>query len=525
MTPSLQTPVPSGDCAVKLSGINKRFGDVWANRDINLAIKKGTIHGIVGENGAGKSTLMSILFGFYEADSGSILINGQPVVIKHSDQAIALGIGMVHQHFMLVETLSVLENIVLGAEASWSLHQSLSPARKKLNDITEQYGLSVDLDATVGDLPVGLQQRVEILKSLYRDADILILDEPTGVLTPQEANQLFAILGSLRRQGKTIVLITHKLGEIMSITDNVSVMRRGAMVAHRETARTTPAELAELMVGRPVLLDVDKSPAVPAEIKLSVKGLNLRDARGVQLLNDINFDLRAGEILGIAGVSGNGQSQLLEVLAGMRAATSGEVHICTKSVDKTFAGKALPDPKVMRQLGLSHIPEDRLSQGLVKTFSMQEAAILGYSWDKSLGRGIRLEPHKVAQHAEKLIKAFDVRPPNPKLKTANMSGGNQQKLIIAREMQDLPEIFLVGQPTRGVDIGAIENIYKAIIKARDQGTAILLVSVELDEIMALSDRIMVMNQGRIVGIVDAKDTNANELGLMMAGEQKAGAAQ
>ncbi len=520
MTSSTEKHESQKNFAVTLNNINKRFGDVWANRDINLSIEKGTIHGIVGENGAGKSTLMSILFGFYEADSGQITINDTPVKIKNSDKAIALGIGMVHQHFMLVETLTVLENVILGAEASWSLKKSLQPAREKLTKITEKYGLSVPLDTKVSELPVGLQQRVEILKALYRDADILILDEPTGVLTPQEADQLFGILNSLREQGKTIVLITHKLREIMHITDNVSVMRRGTMVAHRETAKTTPAELAELMVGRPVLLDVKKTPAVPSDTKLSVKDLNLKDARGVQLLKNINFELRAGEILGIAGVSGNGQSQLLEVLSGMLPATSGEVHIHTQKVNKTYTGKSLPNPRLMRQLGLSHIPEDRLSEGLIKTFSMQESAILGYSWDKSLGSGITLEPKKVTSHTEKLIKAFDVRPTNPKLKTANMSGGNQQKLIIAREMQELPEIFLVGQPTRGVDIGAIENIYKAIINARDKGTAVLLVSVELDEIMALSDRIMVMNQGRIVGVVDAHKTDAKELGLMMAGEKK-----
>ncbi len=524
MTSSVEKTENVKTYAVTLNNINKKFGDVWANRNINLSIEKGSIHGIVGENGAGKSTLMSILFGFYEADNGQITINDKQVKIRSSDQAIALGIGMVHQHFMLVETLTVLENIVLGAEISWSLKKSLAPARKKLTDIAEKYGLSVPLDTPVGELPVGLQQRVEILKSLYRDADILILDEPTGVLTPQEADQLFEILNSLREQGKTIVLITHKLREIMHITDNVSVMRRGTMVAHRETAKTTPAELAELMVGRPVLLDVNKAPAVPAETKLSVQQLSLKDNRGVQLLTDINFELRAGEILGVAGVSGNGQSQLLEVLAGMRPATSGQVHLHTQKVNKTYSGKDLPNPKLMRQLGLSHIPEDRLSEGLIKTFSMQESAILGYSWDKSLGEGIRLEPKKITQHTEKLIEAFDVRPKNPKLKTANMSGGNQQKLIIAREMQESPEIFLVGQPTRGVDIGAIENIYKALIKARDQGTAILLVSVELDEIMALSDRIMVMNQGRIVGIVNTYETNVNELGLMMAGEKKIGAA-
>lgn len=508
------------DFAVKLININKRFGDVWANRDINLGIAKGTIHGIIGENGAGKSTLMSILFGFYQADSGEIAINNKTVKINNSDQAIGLGIGMVHQHFMLVEPLTVLENIVLGAENSWSLKKSLAPARQKLAAVTEQYGLSVPLDKAVGELPVGLQQRVEILKSLYRDADILILDEPTGVLTPQEAEQLFDILNNLRRQGKTIVLITHKLHEIMDITDNVSVMRRGAMVAHRRTTDTNRAELAELMVGRPVLLEVDKSPAVPKATRLQVNNLNLTDKRGIQLLQDVNFTLRGGEILGVAGVSGNGQSQLLEVLAGMKRASSGEVYLHTSKVDKSYSAKTLPNPRDMRKLGLSHVPEDRLGEGLIKTFSMQESAILGYSWEDELGKGLRLDPQKVTQRTEALIKEFDVRPANPKLKSANMSGGNQQKLILAREMHDLPEIFLVGQPTRGVDIGAIENIYKALLKARDDGSAILLVSVELDEIMALSDRIMVMNQGRIVGVVNTYDTNDRELGLMMAGVQK-----
>lgn len=516
---SMESPQTEVAYAVKLDKINKRFGDVWANRDINLSIPKGTIHGIVGENGAGKSTLMSILFGFYQADSGSIAINDKTVIIKHSDQAIALGIGMVHQHFMLVEPLTVLENIVLGAEKSRLLKKSLAPARQKLEAITEQYGLSVPLDKPVGDLPVGLQQRVEILKALYRDADILILDEPTGVLTPQEADQLFDILDSLRAQGKTIVIITHKLREIMSITDNVSVMHRGTMVAHRETANTNPAELAELMVGRPVLLDIDKQPAVPKEVKLAAKHVSLQDKRGVQLLKDINFELRAGEILGIAGVSGNGQSQLLEVLAGMQVATSGEITLSTSKCHQTYPAQSLPDPRTMRIIGLSHIPEDRLERGLIKTFLMQESGVLGYSWEEELGKGLRLDPDSVYDRTKTLIDSFDVRPNNPKLKSANMSGGNQQKLIIAREMHDLPEIFLVGQPTRGVDIGAIENIYKALVKARDLGTAILLVSVELDEIMALSDRIMVMNEGRIIDIVDAAGTNANELGLMMAGEK------
>lgn len=513
-----QASTKPSSTAVKLTAINKRFGDVWANKDIHLNIPAGTIHGIIGENGAGKSTLMSILFGFYEADSGQIEIHDKTVTIKHSDQAIALGIGMVHQHFMLVETLSVLENIILGAEKSWRLRDSLQPAREKLLQLTEQYGLSVPLDDKVGSLPVGLQQRVEILKALYRDADILILDEPTGVLTPQEADQLFEILNSLREQGKTIVLITHKLREIMAITDNVSVMRRGEMVAHRETAQTDSAELAELMVGRPVLLEVDKETAVPQAIRMRVSGLSLTDERGVQRLKDVSFELKAGEILGVAGVSGNGQSELLEVLSGMRPGTTGEIQLSTNILGQTFAANKMPNARRMREIGLSHVPEDRLGEGLIKTFAMQESGILGYSWEASLGSGMRLSPQKVTARTEALIENFDVRPPNPKLKSANMSGGNQQKLIIAREMHDLPEIFLVGQPTRGVDIGAIENIYKALIKARDLSTAILLVSVELDEIMALSDRIMVMNQGSVVGIVNAADTDVNELGLMMAGE-------
>jgi simple sugar transport system ATP-binding protein len=510
----------SAKVAVKLDQINKRFGDVWANRDISLTIPAGSIHGVIGENGAGKSTLMSILFGFYEADSGTIEINESLVKIKNSDDAISHGIGMVHQHFMLVETLTVLENIVLGAETSWRLRDTKKVARKKLEALTDQYGLAVPLDTPVGDLPVGLQQRVEILKALYRDAEILILDEPTGVLTPQEADQLFAILDNLRRQGKTVILITHKLREIMAITDQVSVMRRGQMVAHRKTAETNSAELAELMVGRPVLLDVDKTPALAADIVLTVENLGLKDERGVDLLSDISFGLRSGEILGIAGVSGNGQSELLEVLAGMRSGTAGTVSLNTTAAKQSFAATSLPNPKKMRLYGVSHVPEDRLGEGLIKQFSMQESAVLGYSWEGSLSKPSYMSPKKLQIRTEELIENFDVRPPNPKLKTANMSGGNQQKLILAREQYELPEIFLVGQPTRGVDIGAIENIYKALIEARDKGAAILLVSVELDEIMTLSDRIMVMNQGSVVGVVDAASVESGDIGLMMAGVQR-----
>jgi simple sugar transport system ATP-binding protein len=503
MTAANQVP------AIELIGIDKKFGAVHANKNINLTVAKGSIHGIIGENGAGKSTLMSILYGFYQADQGSIQIDGKPITIRDSQAAITAGIGMVHQHFMLVENFTVLENLMLGAEGGATLAKGVDAARAALKKLEEDYELEVDPDAVVEELPVGLQQRVEILKALYRGADILILDEPTGVLTPAEADHLFKILGVLRDQGKTVILITHKLREIMAITDTVSVMRRGEIVATRKTAETTVEELAELMVGRRVLLHVDKKSANPGDIHLSVRNLTVKDSRGVVMVDNVSFDVRSGEIVGIAGVAGNGQSELLEAITGIRKPTSGEIWIGGRNV----AGL---DPAELRGLGVAHIPEDRHHMGLVLAFEESQNAILGYHRDERYGKGFFLDPETIRKAAVAEIEKYDIRPPNPRLKTANFSGGNQQKIVVAREIERDPKLLIVGQPTRGVDIGAIEFIHKRIVETRDAGKAVLLVSVELDEIRSLSDRILVMFAGKVVG-EKTPDAGEQTLGLMMAG--------
>ncbi|MBE7183058.1 MAG: ABC transporter ATP-binding protein [Methylobacterium mesophilicum] len=508
------------DAAIQLSGISKSFGPVRANRDIDLIVEKGTIHGIIGENGAGKSTLMSILYGFYQADSGEIRVNGKPTAILSPNHAIAAGIGMVHQHFMLVQNFTVLENVILGAEGEALLGKGITRARAELKRLEREYGLDVDPDAVVEDLSVGLQQRVEILKALYRGADILILDEPTGVLTPAEADHLFRILGQLKAQGKTVVLITHKLREIMAITDNVSVMRQGTMVASRKTSATTVEELAELMVGRRVLLRVEKEEAKAAGPKLVVKNLTVRDSRGVTVVDDVSFEVRAGEIVGIAGVAGNGQSELLEAISGIRRAVSGTVLLDGEPIDVT----GTVDPGSLRDRGLAHVPEDRHHVGLVLAFDEAENSILGYHDKPQYLKGPFLDIPAIRADARKKIMKYDIRPANERLRTANFSGGNQQKVVLAREIEQDPGVLLVGQPTRGVDVGAIEFIHRRLVAMRDQNKAVLLVSVELDEIRSLSDRILVMFAGRIVGERDG-DASEGELGLLMAGVEKQEAAE
>ena len=500
--------------AIELKGISKAFGPVQANKDINVQVPRGTIHGIIGENGAGKSTLMSILYGFYKADAGQILINGTPTAIPDSQSAIRAGIGMVFQHFKLVQNFTVLENVVLGAEEGALLNSSLAKARRVLTDLAREYELDVDPDALIEDLSVGHQQRVEILKALYRQAEILILDEPTGVLTPAEADHLFRILKGLRDQGKTIILITHKLREIMEATDNVSVMRRGTMVGTVKTAESSPESLAELMVGRKVLLEVEKKPATPGDVVLSVKDLTVKDEHGVTRLKGVSFDIRAGEILGIAGVAGNGQSELLEALGGI-ARASGAIVLNGQALPLTGAQA---NGRTRREAGVAHVPEDRHALGLILDFAAWENVAFGYHNAAKYQKNVLfMDNDALRADTEKKMATYDVRPPIPALAAKNFSGGNQQKIVVAREMESNPDLLLIGQPTRGVDIGAIEFIHKQIVAMRDAGKAILLVSVELDEIMSLSDRIAVMFDGRLMGYRDPETTNERELGMLMAG--------
>jgi len=483
--------------AVELRGIDKRFGEVHANCDVSLAVRAGTIHGIVGENGAGKSTLMGILYGYYQPDRGEILVRGEPTAIRSAQDALAAGIGMVHQHFMLVEPFTVVENVVLGAEGGFRLELALARARAALQRLGRDYHLEVDPDARVADLSVGQRQRVEILKALYRGADVLILDEPTAVLTPAEADHLFRILGSLRDEGKAVVLITHKLREIRAVTDVVTVMRQGRIVATLPTAETSAEQLAELMVGRAVSLRVDKPPARPGESLLEVTDLVVEDALGVERVKRVSFTVRRGEIVGVAGVAGNGQSELLEALAGIRPAKSGQVRV--------------------RGGRLAHVPEDRQRMGLIMAFAAEESAILGYHDEAAYNGMILLRRAAVAASFRRQATEYDIRPANGSLPTSAFSGGNQQKIVLARELDRNPDVLLVGQPTRGVDIGAIEFVHRRLVALRDGGKALLVVSVELDEIMALADRILVMHDGRIVGDMPRAAATEQVLGLLMAG--------
>ena len=500
--------------AIELVGISKAFGPVQANKDISISVAKGTIHGIIGENGAGKSTLMSILYGFYKADAGEIFIGGKKTEIPDSQAAIAAGIGMVFQHFKLVENFTVLENVILGAEDGPLLRGSLAKARKILKSLADEYELNVDPDAVMDDLSVGQHQRVEILKALYRQAEILILDEPTGVLTPAEADHLFRILDNLKNEGKTIILITHKLREIMNATDTVSVMRRGEMTSTVKTKNTSPEDLAERMVGRKVLLSVDKKPATPGESVLKIENLRVVDDSNVERVKGISLEVRAGEILAVAGVSGNGQSELLAVLGGYMAAT-GSILLKGEPIDLT--GKH-SDGQSRRARSIAHVPEDRQSEGLVMEFMAWENMVFGYHNDPAYQKNaLFMDNAAIRKDTEEKMKAFDVRPPIARLQAKNFSGGNQQKIVLAREISRNPDLLLVGQPTRGVDIGAIEFIHQRLIELRDAGKAILLISVELEEVLSMADRIVVMFDGHIMGERDPEKTNEKELGLLMAG--------
>lgn len=501
---------PSTPPALRLRGIDKWFGAVHANRDVSLTVTKGSIHGLIGENGAGKSTLANIIHGFHRPDSGEIDVNGRRVQFRSPQDSISAGVGMVHQHFMLVDTFTVLENVILGHEGGLRLRAGLKLARVELERLSAQHGLTVPLDQVAGELSVGLRQRVEILKALYRRAELLILDEPTAVLTPQEADHLFRILGQLRDGGKTIILVTHKLREVMAVTDRVTVMRQGSVIAEFATRATTPLELAETMIGRPSSLPQERSASVAGEVLLSVHNLVAADDVGVVRIRGVSFDLRAGEIIGIAGISGNGQSELLESLSGLRELQEGSV---------TLNGRDLVglDPRERRKLRMAHVPEDRIRDGIVGSFSAETNACLGYQSAPRYQRGGLLRRSLIRADCERRMKEFDVRPPDPQLRISAFSGGNQQKLVLAREMDEDPAVLLVGQPTRGVDIGAIEFIHRRLLALRDSGKGVLLVSVELEEILTLADRILVMHAGAIVGELTPAEATEERLGLLMAG--------
>jgi simple sugar transport system ATP-binding protein len=501
--------------AVELRALTKQFGSVLANAGVNLRVEAGTIHGVIGENGAGKSTAMKILYGMLRPDAGEIFIGGRKCVWASPSDAIEHGIGMVHQHFMLAGPYSALDNILLGAEPlRWRVIDRRG-ARARLEALARQYGLPVDLDRPIEQLPVGVQQRVEILKLLYRQADILILDEPTAVLTPQETNDLFTNLAKLRAEGKTVLLVTHKLKDVMSFTDRVTVFRAGKVTGEVETSRTNPQELANLMVGRRVVLNIEVPPARPrTELAIEVAGLSLVGSAGTrQRLSEVSFSVRRGEIVGVAGVEGNGQSELLQAILHPRDShcrTAGTVRIMGEDI-------AGCDALRIRELGVAVIPEDRLQEGLLLDRPLSENFLLGLQRSSAFSREGFLNLKGLARTAARAVADYDVRPPDLTLPAGKLSGGNQQKLIVAREFQRQPRVLIAAQPTRGVDVGAIEFIHSRIVRARDEGTGVLLVSSELDEILTLSDRILVMFEGRIVAEFRRGEVSERELGMKMGG--------
>jgi simple sugar transport system ATP-binding protein len=503
---------------LEATGITKQFPGVLANDHINFDLRAGEVHALLGENGAGKSTLMNILYGLYKPDAGEIKVNGEVVVLTSPKNAIQRGIGMVHQHFMLIPVFSVTENIMLGAETDHRATPNDSALAKldrkevsrKVAALSNQYGFAIDPEAIIGDLPVGVQQRVEIVKALYRNASILILDEPTAVLTPQEADDLFRIVRELTQRGVSVIFITHKLKEVLAIADRITVMRAGKVVGTAEPSTITEQQLATLMVGREVILTVDKEPAKPKEEVLKVEALKVRDQRDLETVRGVSFTVHAGEILGIAGVQGNGQTELAEALTGLRGVESGKISLS----DKDLTGKT---PRAFTETGLAHIPEDRQKHGLVLSYTIADNMVLCDYYKPPFSQHGVIQQTYLDTNARKLIKEYDVRTPSPYVAAGKLSGGNQQKVIVARELSRPVKLVIANQPTRGLDVGSIEYIHSEIVVMRDRGVAVLLISAELDEIMSLSDRIAVMYHGEIVALVDAKKVTREQLGLWMAG--------
>ncbi len=500
--------------AVKLEGITKRFPGVIANDDVTLEVEEGTVHALLGENGAGKTTLMNVLYGLYEPTEGRVIVDGEPREFDAPRDAIDAGIGMIHQHFMLVDPMTVAENITLGNEPrKWGgLAVDHDAARERVRDLSDRYGFDVNPDDRIEDVSVGVQQRVEILKALYRGADVLVLDEPTAVLTPQEVDDLLDVLDELTAQGKTIIFITHKLGEAMHSADEVTVLRDGKKVGDVATADTTREELAELMVGREVLMEMDKSPADPGDVCLSVAGLRVTDERGVDVVDGIDIVAREGEVFGIAGVDGNGQSELIEAITGLRTADEGTV---------SFKGTDVSDWTRRERIraGMAYIPEDRQERGLVMDFDLVENGILGSQHTRPFARSGRIDWARTREHAERIVEDYDVRPPNADADAVSFSGGNQQKFIVGREFERDPDLVVATHPTRGVDIGSTEFIHDRLMDLRDEGKAVVLVSSQLDEVQGLSDRLAVIYEGQIMDVVDPATVTEEELGLLMAGER------
>jgi simple sugar transport system ATP-binding protein len=495
---------------LEVRNITKRFPGVLANDHISFTLEQGEIHAFLGENGAGKSTLMNILYGMYDPDEGEILINGEPVTISGPSDAIRRGLGMVHQHFMLVPTLTVAENVMLGTEITKGMFLDERKANARIRALSEQYGLIVPPDALVQDLSVGVQQRAEIIKALYRGADILILDEPTAVLTPQEADDLFVVVRSLREQGKSIIFISHKLREVLDIANRITVLRRGRVIGTTTPAESDEESLAAMMVGREVTLTVEKDVATPGDVVLGIDNLVVSDDRGALAVNSLSLDVHAGEVLGIAGVQGNGQTELVEAITGLRKAEGGHVRLL--GADTTGAS-----PRTILERGVGHIPEDRHRHGLVLSYPIEDNLVLSSYYQEPFAHGITIDANAIERNAETLVQEFDVRTPSIHTPAANLSGGNQQKCVVAREFSRPNKLLIAAQPTRGLDVGSIEFIHHNIIEQRDRGVAVLLVSAELDEVLALADRIAVMFQGKIIATVPAAEATREQLGLLMAG--------